>query len=254
MTKQKRTRNESKDKSSKSGSDEDLSEGEYIVEKVVDKRKRNGKMQYLLKWQGYPDSDNTWEYVDNVFCTDLVAEFEKELEEKKKARKSSQTEEQQQHDENNNKPKPEKGKKGRKKQNSGKQSQEAPQQEEQAGFEFGDAVDNIIGARMINGELNLYCSWKGKTTCTFVPAKVCNIRIPQQVIAFYESRLRFEAPEDEDDMDTTQVNGSTTRQDEQLKSDIPTNTTSKTNHTDDQAISPASTPKQSPALVDKMQE
>mmetsp|Transcript_17514 Transcript_17514/g.24305 ORF Transcript_17514/g.24305 Transcript_17514/m.24305 type:complete len:248 (-) Transcript_17514:34-777(-) len=247
MPKQKRTRDETKAKASQSGSDEDLSEGEYIVEKIVDKRKKGGKMQYLLKWQGYPDSDNTWEYVENVFCTDLIAEFEKELEEKKKARKA-QTEEQ--HQDENNKPKPEKGKKGRKKLNTGKQSQDTPPQEEKAGFEFGDSVENIIGARMINGELNLYCSWKGKTTCTFVPAKVCNIRIPQQVIAFYESRLRFEAPDDEEDMETAQVNG---RADEQTKSDTPNNTNSKTNHAH-QTNSPGSTPKQSPKLLDKMQD
>ena len=37
----------------------------YYVEKIIGKRKINGKIQYLVKWLGYPDEFNT--YVDKVY-------------------------------------------------------------------------------------------------------------------------------------------------------------------------------------------
>lgn len=34
---------------------------EYIVERILDRRVRNGKTEYLLKWQGYSSAFNSWE-------------------------------------------------------------------------------------------------------------------------------------------------------------------------------------------------
>jgi hypothetical protein len=42
-----------------SASDEDESEQEYQVEAILDKRVKGKKTQYLLKWKGYSDADNT---------------------------------------------------------------------------------------------------------------------------------------------------------------------------------------------------
>jgi len=32
----------------------------YVVEKILKTRKRNGALQYFVKWQGYPESFNSW--------------------------------------------------------------------------------------------------------------------------------------------------------------------------------------------------
>lgn len=42
-----------------SSSSEEASENEYQVEAIVDKRLKGKKVQYLLKWKGYSEADNT---------------------------------------------------------------------------------------------------------------------------------------------------------------------------------------------------
>ncbi|ETW75306.1 hypothetical protein HETIRDRAFT_243116, partial [Heterobasidion irregulare TC 32-1] len=53
---------------------------EFEVEKVVGARRfgRWKTLQYLIKWRGYPESDNSWESADNVTnAKEAVAEFYK---------------------------------------------------------------------------------------------------------------------------------------------------------------------------------
>jgi hypothetical protein len=52
-------------------------EEEYSVEKILDSRQfgRRRRLQYLVKWEGYPDSDNMWVDKDDVFAEDKVREF-----------------------------------------------------------------------------------------------------------------------------------------------------------------------------------
>jgi hypothetical protein len=47
------------------------------VEKILDSQKfsRRWRLQYLVKWEGYPDSDNMWVDKDDVFADDKVREF-----------------------------------------------------------------------------------------------------------------------------------------------------------------------------------
>ena len=52
-------------------------EEEYEVEKILDKRKHYGKIQYLIKWKGYPLSEASWEPENYLNCPDLLEEFNK---------------------------------------------------------------------------------------------------------------------------------------------------------------------------------
>lgn len=68
MPKTKKTR-----KAKKPHVEEDI----FIVEKILKKKITGGKTYYFLKWSGYPDSENTWEPVDNLDCPELIEDFER---------------------------------------------------------------------------------------------------------------------------------------------------------------------------------
>src|SRR5216683_1178410 len=50
-------------------------EAEYEVEAVQAHRYRRRKLQYLIKWKGYPNSDNTWEPLDNICAPQLIKKY-----------------------------------------------------------------------------------------------------------------------------------------------------------------------------------
>ena len=51
-------------------------EEEYLVEEILNSRMFRGKLQYLVKWEGYGVEHNTWEYHANVENTpEKVTDF-----------------------------------------------------------------------------------------------------------------------------------------------------------------------------------
>ena len=64
--------------------DMDSEEEQYIVEKILEKRiLKDGKTEYLLKWKGYSEEDNTWEPIENLDCEELITEFEEMIQSKR---------------------------------------------------------------------------------------------------------------------------------------------------------------------------
>ncbi|CAJ0965396.1 unnamed protein product [Ranitomeya imitator] len=48
---------------------------EYVVEKILDFRFSRRKLQYLVKWKGYGQEDNSWVLASDVHAADLVRAF-----------------------------------------------------------------------------------------------------------------------------------------------------------------------------------
>ncbi|CAJ0600426.1 unnamed protein product [Cylicocyclus nassatus] len=136
----------------KKGDDEDSGDDVYVVEAVINKRKaKDGKVEYLLKWQGFPLEESTWEPEENVSCQELIAEFE---------RKRSKTEKKE-------------------------PSVSSDKREEKQ-------LHRIIGLTDTPGELHFLIKWKDHTA-DLVPAKEANVKYPQEVIRFYEERLKLQS-------------------------------------------------------------
>ena len=148
-------------------------EEEYVVEKILDKRMTDGKPVYYLKWKGYPDSENTWEPIENLDCPEMIKEFEENYKKKK-----GET--------------PDK----KRKLNGAEGASEVPvkkkaEDDRPRGFDRCLEPDRIIGATDSSGELMFLIKWKGCDEADLVPSKTANVKCPQIVIKFYEERLTW---------------------------------------------------------------
>ncbi|XP_049872163.1 chromobox protein homolog 5-like [Pectinophora gossypiella] len=175
------------------------SEEEYVVEKVLDKRTVKGKTQYLLKWKGYKEEESTWEPVENLDCEELIKTFEENLKEKQKTEKKK-PEDRGKKRVRESSEETSTSRKGRATSVSSadehKESKRSKDDKSKSGFDKGLKAEKIIGASDATGELMFLVKWADSDEAELVPAKVANVKCPQQVIAFYEERLTWHTPAD----------------------------------------------------------
>lgn len=155
--------------------EEEEEEEEYVVEKVLNRRVVKGRVEFLLKWKGFSNEDNTWEPEDNLDCPDLIAEF---LQSQKTAQEGKR-----------------KGDEG----DESKSKKKKDDPEKLRGFARGLDPERIIGATDSTGELMFLMKWKNSDEADLVPAKEANMKCPQVVISFYEERLTWHSYPSEDE-------------------------------------------------------
>src|SRR5262249_88707 len=69
-------------------------EEEFVIEKILRKRKQGKNFKYLVKWKGYPESDASWESAETVSdceALDIFEEQERNEQSIKKIDESAQT-------------------------------------------------------------------------------------------------------------------------------------------------------------------
>merc|ERR1711881_529188 len=156
-------------------------EEEFVVDKLLDKRIRNGKVGYYLSWKGYGPEENTCEPKENLDCPELIKIFEDKLKAKKenKGKKKSGGGD---------------GEGGERKEDSHPEEDARPR-----GFDRGLQAERIIGATDSSGELMFLIKWKGSDEADLVPARQANMKCPQVVIQFYEERLSWHTSSQDED-------------------------------------------------------
>lgn len=157
---------------------EEEEEEEYVVEKVLNRRVVKGRVEYLLKWKGFSNEDNTWEPEDNLDCPDLIAEY-------LQSQKTAQDVKRKTGGEGEN--------------DESKSKKKKDDTEKLRGFARGLDPERIIGATDSTGELMFLMKWKNSDEADLVPAKEANVKCPQVVISFYEERLTWHSYPTEDE-------------------------------------------------------
>ncbi|XP_013775270.1 uncharacterized protein LOC106460135 isoform X2 [Limulus polyphemus] len=56
----------------------------FKVEKILDKRYVKDEVEYLIKWENYPETENCWEPEESILSKDLIEEYEQSITSPKK--------------------------------------------------------------------------------------------------------------------------------------------------------------------------
>ncbi|ALC45993.1 HP1c [Drosophila busckii] len=134
-------------------------EPNFVVERIVDKRiTAAGKVEYFIKWRGYPSSDNTWEPEENCDCPALIQRFEESrAKNKKRAEKKPKCEEIQ-------KPR---------------------------GYERGLDLAEIVGATDVTGEIKYLVRWQYCDEFDLVTSSQVSEKNPEMLIEYYQKRAPY---------------------------------------------------------------
>lgn len=134
-------------------------EPNFVVERIVDKRiTAEGKVEYFIKWRGYPSGDNTWEPEENCDCPALIQKFE---ESRAKSKKRGEK-----------KPKCEEIQKPR-------------------GYERGLELAEIMGATDVTGEIKYLVRWQYCDEFDLVPSSQVSEKDPQMLIEYYQKMAPY---------------------------------------------------------------
>ena len=170
----------------------------YIVEKILDKKKEGNKVKYLVKWEGYPIEQSTWEPEYNLqYVQGLIDEYENSsfkdvIKQRKRGRPRKVDYEHSESDSEISRKKINKIQK-----NTGGQLLLDQYLNLSTANIEKDEVEAIINAKR-NEKNSLICQvrWKIRSDGiqpddSFVENKYLKKRYPKLLIEFYESKIKF---------------------------------------------------------------
>jgi len=153
---------------------------DYVVEKILDKKiDAKGCALYLVKWEGFPSSSNTWEPIQNlVECDKKMAEFE--LNGAVRLAKKFKSSEHQLASESSEPA------------NTSKVAQKETRKRAMPRNKYREfQVMDVMGMTQYNGERYYLVSIANSTQKTFIRASLANRVFPSKVIDFFVKNLRW---------------------------------------------------------------
>ncbi|XP_034828367.1 chromobox protein homolog 1-like isoform X1 [Maniola hyperantus] len=149
---------------------------EFSVEKILDRRIKEGRVEYLLKWKGYSDEDNTWEPEDNLDCPELISAYEEAR--LKREREAAP-------------PVEEEGLSTRKRAKRGEKKKKVEEIEKPRGLARGLQPEKILAGQLFHGTLYFLVKWHGCTEVDVVLGHELGQAYPDFVISYYEQCAPF---------------------------------------------------------------
>lgn len=176
------------------GKIEEEDEEEFVVEKILERRKKGDFIEYFLKWKNYPNSENTWEPSYNLDCQDMIDTFEAEYAKKgpSKQRGRPKAGGPASRAVSSRQPKSA-AKKGKDAMGEDEDETEKAEEEDKkpSGVELNLAVDSITDVKLKGNELMFEFKFKGRTMTETVPSRTANIKYTRELIKFYQKKLSY---------------------------------------------------------------
>jgi len=205
---------------------EEVHEDEYCVEKILDKRLRNNKVEYFLKWSDYDDSGNTWEPEEHLHPNgkELIRDFEKRLKQTEKDHLKRGCKQKQPNSTVTSSASSQAGPSGtikKRRYSSSPQPNKTNVNSEKSDLTENDNVDDdensvseveykhnnvlettsfekipdyIVGIRKKRGQIEFFIKWKDVLEGDLILSKDAYLMYPQIVIQFYQERIEFNDP------------------------------------------------------------
>ena len=185
-----------------------MSEGDfYNIEKILDRRKTNGKFEYKIKWEGYPMSQSTWEPMKNLeSAKELVEEYDRThpITAQQKSSKSEHKKKEttfinkKRKEENDDKiqqiPQNEKLVEEVEKKNNEDSKINTNENEFEKTYTIDDSLKSVITVKQQNEKLIAVVDKldpNGDVVKTFIPTEELRKSNPWILLNFYESKIKF---------------------------------------------------------------
>ena len=185
-----------------------MSEGEfYNIEKILDRRKTNGKLEYKIKWEGYPMNQSTWEPMKNLeSAKELVEEYDRThpITNQQKSSKSEHKKKdttfinKKRKEENDDKiqqiPQNEKPVKEVEKNNNEDSKVNTNENAYEKTYTIDDSLKSVITVKQQNQKLMAVVDKlepNGDVIKTFIPTEELRKSNPWILLNFYESKIKF---------------------------------------------------------------